>query len=75
MGEAGIAVPPWVEVEREYVPVKEGQAEVNITCRYKGNPEPKVDWIRNGYRIQVPSHSAIAFLKTAQRHGQLRMGD
>ncbi|KAI1718197.1 immunoglobulin domain-containing protein [Ditylenchus destructor] len=41
---------PWVETDRLYIPVAVG-SDANITCRYKGQPEPTVDWLFNGFKI------------------------
>lgn len=45
---------PWVETDRLYIPVSVG-SDADIKCRYKGQPEPSVDWLFNGFKINPHS--------------------
>uniref|UniRef100_A0A914DNL5 Ig-like domain-containing protein n=1 Tax=Acrobeloides nanus TaxID=290746 RepID=A0A914DNL5_9BILA len=48
--EIRIESAPWVETNRFYIPTSTG-ADVNLTCRYNGEPSPATDWLYNAFKI------------------------
>ncbi|KAK0396787.1 hypothetical protein QR680_001854 [Steinernema hermaphroditum] len=41
---------PWVETDSTYVPVSP-HVNVNLTCRYNGQPAPETEWWYNSFKI------------------------
>ena len=43
---------PWVKNEDTFIPVRKNQ-NASFWCTYDGTPVPQVEWLFNGYKINV----------------------
>ncbi|TMS36403.1 hypothetical protein L596_003575 [Steinernema carpocapsae] len=48
--EINVQSVPWVETDSSYVPVSPN-ANINLTCRYNGQPAPEAEWWYNSFKI------------------------
>jgi hypothetical protein len=58
---------PWVETDKVYIPVKTG-TDVNLTCKYDGEPAPDTEWLYNSFRINSYDSKFRTSVKYSTRH-------